>query len=140
MDRTLSGIDTPDRVTVLKDYGDKSMGVEVDADQLQRVLENLIINAYEAMLEPGELTVGLKIVGSTAEIAIIDTGPGISPEGLEKIFEPLYTTKMQGTGLGLAACQQVFAKHNGSLEVHSVVGEGTTFIASLPLTSTGQQP
>jgi len=45
------------------------------------------------------LTLGLKIVGSTAEIVIIDTGPGISPEGLEKIFEPLYTTKMQGTGL-----------------------------------------
>ena len=107
---------------------------------MQRVLANLIINAYEAMLEPGELTLGLKIVGSTAEIAIIDTGPGISPEGLEKIFEPLYTTKMQGTGLGLAACQQVFAKHNGSREVHSVVGEGTTFIVSLHLTSTGQQP
>ena len=107
---------------------------------MQRVLANLIINAYEAMLEPGELTLGLKIVGSTAEIAIIDTGPGISPEGLEKIFEPLYTTKMQGTGLGLAVCRQVIAKHNGSLEVHSVVGEGTTFIVSLPLTSTGQQP
>jgi signal transduction histidine kinase len=86
------------------------------------------------------LTLGLKIVGSTAEIVIIDTGPGISPEGLEKIFEPLYTTKMQGTGLGLAARQQVIAKHNGSLEVHSVMGEGTTFIVSLPLTSTGQQP
>ena len=140
LDRTLSGIDTPDRVTVLKDYGDKSMDVEVDADQLQRVLANLIINAYEAMLEPGELTVGLKIVGSTAEIAIIDTGPGISPEGLEKIFEPRYTTKIQGTGLGLAVCRQVIAKHNGSLEVHSVVREGTTFIVSLPLTSTGQQP
>ena len=79
-------------------------------------------------------------MGSTAEIAILDTGPGISPEGLEKIFEPLYTIKMQGTGLGLAARQQVIAKHNGSLEVHSVMGEGTTFIVSLPLTSTGQQP
>ena len=78
------------------------------------------------------MTLGLKIVDSTAEIAIIDTGPGISPEGLEKVFEPLYTTKMQGTGLGLAVCQQVIAKHNGSLEVHSVVGEGTTFIVSLP--------
>jgi signal transduction histidine kinase len=78
------------------------------------------------------LTLGLKIVGSTAEIAIIDTGPGISPEGLEKVFEPLYTTKIQGTGLGLAVCQLVIAKHNGSLEVHSVVGEGTTFIVSLP--------
>ena len=79
-------------------------------------------------------------MGSTAEIAIVDTGPGISLEGLEKIFERLYTTEMQGTGLGLAARQQVIAKHNGSLEVHSVVGEGTTFIVSLPLTSTGQQP
>ena len=107
---------------------------------MQRVLANLIINAYEAMLEPGELTIGLKIEGPTGEIAIIDTGPGISPEGLEKIFEPLYTTKMQGTGPGLAVCRQVIAKHNGSLEVHSVVREGTTFIVSLPLTSTGQQP
>jgi signal transduction histidine kinase len=72
-------------------------------------------------------------------VAITDTGPGISPEGLEKIFEPLYTTKIQGTGLGLSVCQQVISKHNGSLDVHSKVGEGTTFTVSLPLFDASNQ-
>ena len=90
------------------------------------------------MLEGGELTVSVLASGSSVEVAIIDTGPGIGPEGLEKIFEPLYTTKIQGTGLGLAVCQQVIAKHNGSLEVHSKQGVGTTFTVTLPLISEGK--
>ena len=114
------------------------MEVQADPLQLLRVFSNLIVNAFEAMLEGGELTVTISASGMSVEVAIKDTGPGISPEGLEKIFEPLYTTKIQGTGLGLAVCQQVIAKHNGSLEVHSKVGVGTTFTVALPLISEGK--
>ena len=73
-------------------------------------------------------------------MAITDTGPGTSPEGLEKIFEPLNTTKIQGTALGLSVSQQVITKHNGSLEIHSKVGFGTTFTVSLPLLAASNQP
>ena len=138
LESTLSGIDVPDGITVIDKYGHDSMEVEVDPLQLLRVFTNLIVNAFEAMLEGGELTVAVSASGSSVEVAIIDTGPGISPEGLEKIFEPLYTTKIQGTGLGLAVCQQVIAKHNGRLEVLSKVGVGTTFTVTLPTVSEGQ--
>ncbi|MAN93243.1 MAG: hypothetical protein CL747_05750 [Chloroflexi bacterium] len=82
----------------------------------------------------------MRSVGPSAEVAITDTGPEISPKGLEKIFEPLNTTKIQGTGLGLSVCQQVITKHNGSLAVHSKVGFGTTFTVSLPLFAASNQP
>ena len=115
------------------------MNVQADPHQLVRVFTNLIVNANEAMLEGGELTVAVRAVGPSAEVAITDTGPGIDPEGLEKIFDPLYTTKIQGTGLGLSVCQQVIAKHNGSLDVHSKVGVGTTFTVRLPLSTASDQ-
>ncbi|MCH7843482.1 MAG: HAMP domain-containing protein [Chloroflexi bacterium] len=134
LESALSGIDIPDGVSVINDHGDGPVVVQADPHQLSRVFTNLIVNAYEAMLEGGELTIGVKTVGPSAEVTITDTGTGISPEGLEMIFEPLYTTKIRGTGLGLAVCQEVIAKHNGSLRVHSRVGVGTTFTVSLPLT------
>ncbi len=133
LDSTLSGIDIPDGITLKNKYVNDSAEVEVDSLQLQRVFTNLIVNAYEAMLDGGSLTIDVQTMGPSAEVTITDTGPGISPEGLEKIFEPLFTTKIQGTGLGLAVCQQVLVKHSGSLEVHSELGVGTTFRVSFPL-------
>jgi signal transduction histidine kinase len=135
LESTLAGIQTPCGISVIRDYGAERVDVQADPLQLLRVFTNLIANANDAMVEGGELTVAVRSVGPSAEVSITDTGSGISPEGLEKIFEPLYTTKIQGTGLGLAVCQQVIAKHTGSLDVHSKVGVGTTFTVRLPLSS-----
>ena len=135
LDATLSGIEVPDGVTLRKDYAGGTTEVRADKDHLERVFANLIVNAYEAMTEGGELSVSVIKAELSVEVRFTDTGPGISPEGLEKIFEPLHTTKIQGTGLGLSVCQQVIAKHNGSLEVHSKKGVGTTFTVSLPITT-----
>jgi len=132
LDSTLAGVDVPEGITVIKEYSDDLIDIHVDPDQLQRVFTNLVVNAYEAMLEGGELVIGAKSVGEFAEVTLRDTCPGMSAEGLEKIFEPLYTTKIQGTGLGLAVCQGVLAKHNGQMEVHSREGVGTTFTVTLP--------
>ena len=139
LESTLARVETPGGISVIRDYGETDVHVQADPLQLLRVFTNLIANANEAMLDGGELTVAVRSVGPSAEVAITDTGPGISPEGLEKIFEPLYTTKIQGTGLGLSVCQQVISKHNGSLDVHSKVGEGTTFTVSLPLFDASSQ-
>ncbi len=138
LESTLSGINIPDGITVVDNYGQGSMEVRVDPLQLLKVFTNLIVNAYEAMLEGGELTVVVTSKESSVEVAIKDTGPGMSPEGLEVIFEPLYTTKIQGTGLGLAVCQQVITKHNDRLEVHSKVRVEATFTVTLPLFSESQ--
>ena len=140
LESTLARVETPSGISVIRDYGDTEMNVQADPHQLVRVFTNLIVNANEAMQDVGELTVSVRSVGPSAEVAITDTGHGISPEGLEKIFEPLYTTKIQGTGLGLSVCQQVIAKHNGSLDVHSKVGVGTTFTVRLPISVALNQP
>jgi signal transduction histidine kinase len=104
-----------------------------DPAQLKQVLVNLIKNAMQAMPPQGTLTVRS---GSTPEavwMAVSDTGPGIPPEQLNRIFEPFYTTKNKGTGLGLLIVQRIIRDHGGRIELESTVGKGTTFKLWLPL-------
>ena len=104
-----------------------------DPAQLKQVLVNLIKNAMQAMPPQGTLTVRS---GSTQEavwMAVSDTGPGIPPEQLNRIFEPFYTTKNKGTGLGLLIVQRIIRDHGGRIELESTVGKGTTFKLWLPL-------
>ena len=107
--------------------------VHADVQQLQRVFLNLLINAQDAMPDGGVITVSTTKTNGFAEIAISDSGEGINPENIAKIFDPLFTTKSQGTGLGLAVCQQIVSKHGGAIEVESPPGEGATFKVKLPL-------
>ena len=132
---TLTGVSIPESVKVINKIGKRPLEVQADSVQLGRVFTNLVLNANEAMVDGGELTISAVILGQDAEVTFADSGPGMSPEELEKIFEPLYTTKIQGTGLGLAVCQQVLTKHNGRLSVHSKPGVGTSFIVRVPLTT-----
>ena len=122
-----------DRMTIVKDIQDDDLDVQADYNQLVKVFANLVVNAWEAMPDGGELTIFLKKSGPSAEMSFTDNGMGIEPDKLEKVFDPLYTTKIQGTGLGLAVCQQIISKHDGRLDVASKVGEGTTLTIWLPL-------
>jgi two-component system sensor histidine kinase PilS (NtrC family) len=102
-------------------------------DQLRQVFWNLLRNAAEA--QPRDARVGVCAVeagGSWVEIAIEDRGDGIPPDALEHIFEPFYTTKARGTGLGLATVHRVIEAHGGRLAVSSKLGEGTTVQVVLP--------
>jgi signal transduction histidine kinase len=81
----------------------------------------------------GELTIANRTNNENIEIDIIDTGTGISKENLDKIFDPLFSTKAQGTGLGLTVCQGIIERHGGSIEVKSEMGKGTKFIVKLPI-------
>ncbi|MCH7843620.1 MAG: hypothetical protein IID01_12750 [Chloroflexi bacterium] len=89
--------------------------VMADGDQLQRVFLNLANNAQEAMPNGGRLTITAKSVNKNVEIEFKDTGEGISDENIEKIFDPLFTTKTKGTGLGLAVCQEIVKRHGGTI-------------------------
>ncbi len=102
------------------------------ADQLTQVFLNLIINAVEAMPEGGELTVTTLCDGSRVHVRVSDTGPGLNPEEAKQIFEPFYTTKRSGTGLGLAVSYGIVQRHGGEIVVESVPGHGATFVVSLP--------
>ena len=113
----------------------------IDPSQIERVFMNMIINAAEAMNGNGYLTINTRENQKTGQIdiAFSDTGHGISPENLRKIFDPFFTTKDvgHGTGLGLAISYGLVRSHNGSIQVESTVGEGTTFIVSLPMEESG---
>ena len=102
-------------------------------DQLTQVLLNLVINAIEAMPDGGELSLSSAAHEGWLRIAVHDTGPGISPDEAAKIFEPFYTTKTTGTGLGLAVSYGIIQRHGGRITVSGAPNAGTTFTIALPL-------
>jgi len=105
----------------------------VDEDQIKEVLENLIRNAIEAMREGGELTISVsEKSGGIISIGVEDTGVGIEPSELTHIFEPFYTTKKGGSGLGLSIVHRIIEDHGGKIIVESELGKGTRFIIDLP--------
>jgi two-component system NtrC family sensor kinase len=112
------------------DVGDGGPELAVDEAQLRQACLNLVRNAGEAMPAGGRLAVSVKPVGQGAEIAIADTGAGIPEADLPRIFEPFFSTKAAGTGLGLALTQEIIHEHGGKIAVSSSPG-GTTFRISL---------
>jgi signal transduction histidine kinase len=102
-------------------------------DQLTQVLLNLIINAVEAMPHGGTLTIAAAAQAGWLAIEVRDTGPGLSSDEIAKIFEPFYTTKSNGTGLGLAVSYGIIQQHGGRIDVNSMAGVGTTFTVRLPI-------
>jgi len=104
-----------------------------DPTQLQQALVNLIKNAMQAMTKGGTLTLQTGEGQDAAWVSVADTGGGIPQEQINRIFEPFYTTKKQGTGLGLMIVQRIVRAHGGRIELESHVGRGTTFRLWLPL-------
>jgi signal transduction histidine kinase/DNA-binding response OmpR family regulator len=113
--------------------------VMVDKNQIMEVFLNIILNAIEAMPQGGELTVENRLHRAALNgseymrVAITDTGCGIAPENLSRLFDRYFTTKKEGTGLGLAVVDRVVKAHGGSVSVESQLGKGTTFYVDLPL-------
>jgi two-component system NtrC family sensor kinase len=114
---------------------DSVPAVPADFGQLRQAFINVILNACEAMTDGGVLTItsGLVDQGTTIEVAVRDTGPGIAPEHLSKILDPFFTTKEKGTGLGLSVVYGVVERHGGVLDIQSEVGRGTTVLIRLPV-------
>lgn len=111
--------------------------VEHDSDQIHQVLLNLLLNALQAIDQRGKIEVTLSRRGSNAAIEVTDNGRGIPPDHLPNIFRPFYTTKGEGTGLGLSLARRIIEDHQGHIDVSSTVGKGTTFAVILPLQKSG---
>jgi two-component system NtrC family sensor kinase len=118
--------------------------INVVADQIKQVFLNMVINAIEAMPQEGELIITTRLEnekrgqeGEWLRISFADNGVGLSPEEVEQIFEPFYTTKSRGTGLGLSVSYGIVQRHGGHIDVKSMPGSGTLFTVRLPLTFTG---
>jgi signal transduction histidine kinase len=106
--------------------------LDMDAELMERVLANLITNAVQASSSGGTVTVKTGNVPGGVEVAVIDRGSGIKPEEMEQIFNPFYTTKKDGVGLGLAIVSKIVDEHGGRIHVDSEPGQGTQFAVFLP--------
>jgi two-component system sensor histidine kinase HydH len=106
--------------------------VLLDPRQIKQLLINLLKNALEAMPSGGRLTILSKVENGHARVSIVDSGAGMSPEMVSKIFDPFYTTKKKGTGLGLAVCRKIIEDHGGEISVQSEEGKGTEVTFILP--------
>jgi len=152
--QSLAVCDLPGNVTVSVEIPE-ALPVRVDPSQMRQVFRNLITNAVQAMPEGGTLRIGarrvpgtqaqetgpgesdLEATGSVA-ISVADSGPGIPPEHLEKVFQPLFSTKARGIGLGLSICKSVTESNGGGIELESEPGKGTCFTVKLPVDEGGR--
>jgi signal transduction histidine kinase len=105
----------------------------VDTNKIERVFINLIKNAVDAMPQGGTIDIASSQVGDSIEFTFADTGMGMTEQTKSRIFTPLFTTKAQGMGFGLAICRRIIEAHCGKIEVESVLGKGTKFTIALPV-------
>lgn len=121
---------------IIKDYQAEICNIDVDSEKVKIALINLLVNAVEAMPdEGGKLLVKTYIKGKQCRVEIRDNGVGIPKENLERLFEPFFTSKPTGSGLGLTNTQNIILSHGGSIRVKSEEGMGTTFLISFNLSS-----
>jgi len=133
IDDALSRLAIPENIEVVEKLDAGLPEINVDTDQIRQVLMNIIVNAVQAMPEGGGLTISAREGGKFLEVGVSDTGCGITEEVIGKIFDPLFTTRAKGIGLGLAVCKAIIERHGGDIEVESEVGKGASFTIRLPL-------
>ena len=159
---TLEKCTVPENISMTLDIPEKLPLLKVDPLQMDQVLQNLIINACQAMPHGGPITISARTVQDSRleahdsaentmgnvtlppepgsdflEISVADSGEGISPENLKKLFQPLFTTKVRGIGLGLTICRSYTEANGGHITVESRPGEGTTFKLTVPVEEGG---
>ncbi len=121
------------KIQLIENYEENLPLIKLDQEQMKQVLLNLILNAFQAMPTGGTLTIETKNErGQSLDIEIRDTGKGISPENLDKIFVPFFTTRAKGTGLGLPVSKKIVEMHGGEMVVKSDPGQGAVFTIRLP--------
>jgi signal transduction histidine kinase len=133
IDYVLLTIKIPNNIKIV-DHIQSSPTILADSNKITRVFTNIITNALDAMFEKGGiLEINSHQNGDKLEITFADTGSGMKPEVIDKIFTPLFTTKAQGMGFGLAICKRIIEAHGGTITVESIINKGTTFSLTFPL-------
>jgi two-component system, NtrC family, sensor histidine kinase HydH len=135
IDQAISDVEKhqpPFDVTIYKNYSPEIPPFFLDGELMERVIYNLLLNAAQASPPSASITVKTRENNGTVEITVIDRGSGIPPKLIENIFNPFYTTKSSGVGLGLAIVSKIVDEHGGSISVESEPGEGSVFRIYLP--------
>ncbi|HUK28736.1 MAG TPA: PAS domain-containing sensor histidine kinase [Candidatus Acidoferrales bacterium] len=128
----LSFVTFPNNIKLV-DFTEDQVLIDADSGKLKRVFVNLLKNAVEAMPNGGTLTLTSKKFSGNVEIIFGDTGVGMTEDVMKNIWMPLFTTKSEGMGFGLAICKKIVEAHGGSVKAESLVGKGSTITVSLPL-------
>jgi signal transduction histidine kinase len=123
----------PDAVTVTRRFPPIAQTVSVDAVQVGQIVFNLLVNAVQAMEGSGHLTLTVEPNGALVRLLVTDTGTGIEEAHRPLVFEPLFTTKARGIGLGLAVSRGLAEVNGGRLDVEATGSTGTTFVLELPV-------
>lgn len=129
----------PDGVEIAVHVGDELPHVAVDAGQFRQLVVNLVLNAVQAQGQSGRVDVRVVVTGDTLVLGVEDQGPGMTPAVLEKLFVPLFTTRVTGTGLGLALCRRIVEKHNGSISASNRAEGGAVFVVRLPVAAPAKE-
>jgi two-component system, NtrC family, sensor histidine kinase HydH len=140
LDEVLSLVESEARgagIAVVREIPDGLPMLYADRDRIKQVLLNVVLNAIQAMPSGGGLEIGAAAVGGTLTVTVADTGSGIAPDVLPKVFEPYVTTKAKGLGLGLAIARRIVEAHGGTIEAESEPGRRTRFRFALPLGEAG---
>ncbi len=130
--KTLVLVQKPEKIAVKIIAEPKLPKARLDPQRLQQAFLNIITNAFQAMVDGGELEIATTINGCMIEIAFKDSGVGIPDEDLPRLFEPLFSTKIHGVGLGLAIAKEIVESYKGKIEIQSTVGIGSTFTIKIP--------
>ncbi len=121
------------RIKVIKKFIFRPPKIMLDREQMERAISNLVLNAIEAMTRGGKLIIITELNNGSLVVKIRDTGKGIPDKDIIKIFDPFFSSKAQGVGLGLTLCYGIIASHGGTIEVESKIRKGTIFTVSLPI-------
>jgi signal transduction histidine kinase len=127
-------------IMIEKNLSGEIPNILLDSGQIQQVLVNLLINAAESIGEHGAITIRSRKETEWVRVEIEDTGCGIAPDHMTKIFEPFFSTKPKGTGLGLAVSFGIIKNHQGNIGATSQMGKGSRFTMDLPLIGKDETP
>ena len=131
---SIKATDPPETVKVIETHAEEQIEVDGDPEALGMAFRNIIDNAIRSMDGKGVLSIAVKRADEhQVEVSFVDTGPGISKENLNNIFQPLFTTRAKGMGFGLSMTKMIIEKHHGAIYVKSEQGKGTTFTVRLPV-------
>ncbi len=132
IDRLIEQLDLPRGLELRRAFPAEPLHVEADREQLLQACQNIVVNAIEALGGRGKLQIRAYPLGSEAALEFEDDGPGLPPEEAARVFEPLFTTKAQGTGLGLTITKQIIEAHGGRISFESALGRGSRVTIRLP--------
>jgi len=135
----LARVEIPSTLIIETVFQEKLPELMLDPGKIEQVFVNLLMNGVQAITGDGKLTIVTRLNDGCVEIAISDTGCGIKPENMDKLFEPLFTTKAKGIGLGLAISRMLIENHGGQITAHNNASEGATFVVALPIKRVDQR-